>query len=89
MHIKNIIAAKLFLILSTSKVDQQVRIMETVFCYWKRNTIDLSKCCVQAYDKASAMTSEASGAVSKIKKEQPLAEYTDYWNHITNVQISL
>ena len=46
------------------------------------NGIDLSKCRVQAYDRAYAMNSEATGAVSVIKNEQPLAEYAQYWNHI-------
>ena len=52
----------------------------------QRNGIDLSKCCAQAYDGTSAMSSEASGAVSVIKKEQPLAEYTHCRNHILNLQ---
>ena len=34
------------------------------------------------------MSSEASGAVSVIKKEQPLAEYTHCRNHILNIAIS-
>ena len=37
------------------------------------------------YDVASAMNSEASGAVSLIKKEQSLAEYT----HCRKVTLSL
>ena len=44
----------------------------------QRNGIDLSKCRAQAYDGASAMSSEASGAVSVIKKEQPLVEKTQH-----------
>ena len=54
----------------------------------QRNGIDLSKRRSQAYDGASAMGSEASGAVSVIKKEQPLAEYTHCRNHILNLVIS-
>ena len=35
------------------------------------------------------MSSQASGAVSVIKKEnQPLAEYTDCGNHVLNLAIS-
>ena len=36
----------------------------------QRNGIDLSKCRAQAHDGTSALSSEASGAVSVIKKEQ-------------------
>ena len=54
----------------------------------QRNGTDLSKCRAQAYDGASAMSREASGAVSVIKKEQPLAEYAHYRNHIFNVAVS-
>ena len=52
----------------------------------KKNGIDLSKCHAQAYNGASAMSSEASGAVSVIKREQPLAEYTHCRKHISNQQ---
>ena len=34
------------------------------------------------------MSSEASGAVSVIKKEQPLAVYTQYRNHTLNLAMS-
>ena len=54
----------------------------------QRNGIDLSKCRTQAYDGASSMSSKASGAVSVVKKEQPLAEYTHCRNHILNLAIS-
>ena len=51
--------------------------------------IDLSKRRAQAYDGGSAMSSQASGAASVIKKEnQPLTEYTDCRNHILNLAIS-
>ena len=72
---KNLISAKHFLILYTSKADQQVRLLKnSILLLLQRNEIDLSKCRAQTYDGASAMSSEASGAVSVIKKEQPLAE---------------
>ena len=54
----------------------------------QRNGIDLSNCRAQAHDRASAMSSEASGAVSVIKKEQPLAVYTQYRNHTLNLAMS-
>ena len=54
----------------------------------QRNRIDLSKCRTQACDGASPMSSEASGAVSVIKKEEPLAEYTHCRNYILNLAIS-
>ena len=54
----------------------------------QRNGIDLSKCRTQAYDGASSMSSKASGDVSVVKKEQPLAEYTHCRNHILNLAIS-
>ena len=34
------------------------------------------------------MSSEAPGAVSVIKKEQPLVEYIQYRNHLLNLAIS-
>ena len=37
---------------------------------------------------ASAMSSDASGTVSEIKKEQPLAESTHCRNHILNLAIT-
>ena len=68
---KNLLSAKHFLILYTSKADQQVRLLKnSISLLLQRNEIDLSKCRAQAYDGASAMSSEASGAVSVIKKEQ-------------------
>ena len=38
--------------------------------------------------ETSAISNEASGAVSVIKKEQPLAEYTHCRNHLLNLAIS-
>ena len=56
----------------------------------QRNGIDLSKCHAQACDRTSAMSIEASGAISVIKKEQPLvAEFTHCQNHVLNLAISL
>ena len=52
------------------------------------NGIDLYKSRAQAYDGTSAMSSEASGAVSVIKKQQPLEEYTHCRNYILNLAIS-
>ena len=54
----------------------------------QKNGIDLSRCPAQAYDGASAMISEASRAISLIKKEKPLAEYAHCRNHILNLAIS-
>ena len=42
----------------------------------------------QVYDGTSAMSSESSGAISIIKREQPLAEYTHCRNHVLNLAIS-
>ena len=59
--------AKYFLILYISKVNQYVRLLEAVILLLlQRNGIDLSKCSVQAYDETSIISSEVSGAVSKI-----------------------
>ena len=55
---------------------------------FQRNGIDLSKYRAHAYDGAFAMSSEASEAVSVIKKAQPLAEYTQSRNHTLNLAIS-
>ena len=86
---KNFISAKDLLILDTSKVDQQDQTIEnSILLLLQRNRIDLSKCHTQACDGASPMSSEASGAVSVIKKEKPLAEYTHCRNYILNLAIS-
>ena len=61
--------------------------METLLLL-QRNEIDLSKCCAKAYDVAAVMNSEASGAVSLIKKEQPSAEYTHCRKVILNLAVS-
>ena len=76
--------------LYTSKVDQQVRLLVTVcvLLLLQKNGIDLSRCPAQAYDGASATISEASRAISLIKKEKPLAEYAHCRNHILNLAIS-
>ena len=63
-------------------------IRNTILLLLQRNGINLSKSHDQAYDGASAMSSKASGAVSVIRKEQPLPEYTHCRNHKLNLAIS-
>ena len=53
----------------------------------QRNDIDISNCRAQAYDSASAMSSDRCGAVPVLKKEQPLAGYTHCRNHILNLSV--
>ena len=53
----------------------------------QRNDIDISNCRGQVCDGASAMSSDRCGAVSVLKKEQPLAEYPHCRNHILNLSI--
>ena len=60
----------------------------SVLLLLQKNGIDLSRCPAQAYDGASAMISEASRAISLIKKEKTLAEYAHCRNHILNLAIS-
>ena len=61
---------------------------QAILLLLQRNKINFSKCRAQACDGVSAMSSEASGAVSVIKKEEPLAEYTHCRNYILNIAIS-
>ena len=61
---------------------------QSILLLLQRNGIDLYDCCAQAHDVGSAMSSEASGSVSVIKKEQPLALYTQCRNHTLNLAIS-
>ena len=53
----------------------------------QRNDIDISNYRAQAYDGASAVSSDRCDAMSVLKKEQPLAEYTHSRNHILNLAI--
>ena len=84
---KNLIFAKHFLIFCTSKLDQQVRLLKAIFSIaskkWNRPLYN-----VVLKRGASALSIEASGAVSVIEKEQPLAEYSHCRNHILNLAIS-
>ena len=48
----------------------------------QKTDINISNCRAQAYDGASAMSSDRCGAVSVLKKEQPLAEYTHCRNRM-------
>ena len=54
----------------------------------EKSEIDIKKCRAQAYDGASAIWGNNSGAASVIKNKQPLAEYTHCRNHILNLAIS-
>ena len=53
----------------------------------QRNDIDILNCRAEACDGANDMSSDRCRAVSFLKKEQPLAEYTHCWNHILNLVI--
>ena len=50
-------------------------------------SFNISNCRPQAYNGASAVSSDRCGAVSVLKKEPPLAEYTHCKNHILSLDI--
>ena len=53
----------------------------------QRNDSDISNCRAQAYDGANSMSSDRCGAVSVLKKEKQLAEYTHCRNYMLNLAI--
>ena len=54
----------------------------------KTYKIDIKNCRAQAYDGASAMTSEAKGASAVIKRQQPMADSIHCRNHYINLAIA-
>ena len=59
----------------------------SILSFLQRNDTNISNCRAQAYDGASAMSSSRYGAVSVLKKDQPLVRYTHCRNHILNLAI--
>ena len=59
---------------------------ENILSLLEKNEIDIEKC--RAYDGARATCGNSSGAASVIKKQQPLAKYPRFRNHILNLAIS-
>ena len=54
----------------------------------KKHGIDINLCRAQAYDGASAMSSDRVGASAVLKEQQPNAEYTHCRSHCLNLSIS-
>ena len=61
---------------------------ESILSLLGKNKIDIEKCRAQAYDGASVICGNSSGAASVIKKKQPHAKCTDCRNHILSLAIS-
>ena len=59
----------------------------SILSFLQRNDINISNCRPQAYNGASAISSDRCGTVSVLKKEPPLAEYTHCKNHILSLAI--
>ena len=62
-------------------------VAEHIINILKTHEINISNCWGQAYDSASAMSSNIKGAQSYIKKIEPNAAYTQCRNHVLNLAI--
>ena len=52
------------------------------------NNIDVAFARGQAYNGASAMSSEACGVQGKIRRIAPIALYTHYTSHVLNISVA-